>query len=120
MNTMRGQQHWQLCTSHHQPDQIPTCAILCSVLVAASLMLATWSSSHRMHWGPSFSCTQHKHTHAQTYGIYNKACDTHGHQHSRCRGTLSLTILSQLLHQPSRPAAHTAVLLLPGRNPLGG
>jgi hypothetical protein len=27
----------------------PTCAIFCSVLVAASLMLATWSSSHRMH-----------------------------------------------------------------------
>jgi hypothetical protein len=37
-----------------------TSAIFCSVFVAASLMLATWSSSQRMHCGPSFSC-KHEH-----------------------------------------------------------
>jgi hypothetical protein len=45
------------CAEHGAPQpQHHTCAILCSVRVAASRMLATWSSSQRMHWEPSFSC----------------------------------------------------------------
>jgi hypothetical protein len=41
-------------TRHPPPPR--TCAIFCSVEVAASRIDATWSASHFMHWGPSFSC----------------------------------------------------------------